>query len=85
MTKTLGQIACEAEPIENCLDVSRWGCLSPETRRVYEAMAAAVAAEVRKQCIAACEVERLEDPCKGEDEAYMRAIDHCIAAIEALK
>ena len=55
-----------------------------ETATVYACgptgMLRAIAAE-RKRCIAACEAQRITDPCKGEEEAHERAIDHCVRAI----
>ena len=44
---------------------------------------ALVRADEREKAAKLCEAERLEDPCKGEDEAYELAITHCIAAIRS--
>lgn len=76
MTKTLGEIAKEAR---NALDYAR----THENER-WEIVAAAVAAEVRKQCIAACESMLIADPCRGEEEAQNCGVDMCIAAIKDL-
>ena len=41
--------------------------------------------EVLEEAARACRAERLEDPCKGEQEAYEDAITNCINAIRSLK
>lgn len=77
--KSLGQIAFEA----SYYGAYRVWCDHPPVYRgAWERIAAAVAEE----CAKLCEAEHLIEPCKGEDEAYERAIDHCAAAIrDAIK
>ena len=75
MTKTLGEIAKEAR---NALDYAR----THEDER-WEIVAAAVAAEVRKQCIAACEERRIAGT--SLYRAHNAAIEMCVATIKGLK
>lgn len=81
MTKQLWQIAHEAV-------VGFDSSIPPDAVdqyiiSAYTRIADAVAAEVLKQCIAACDAERVKeaDPTDG---SYNTAIDHCIAAIKDL-
>lgn len=56
------------------------GCVNHTPLYTQETLEKAVIAE-REACAKVCEAERLEDPCKGEEEAHERAIDNCVAAI----
>lgn len=74
MTKTLGEIAKEAR---NALDYAR----THEGER-WEIVASAVAAEVRKQCIAACEDLRIDGT--SLYATHDCTVNMCIAAIKDL-
>lgn len=42
-------------------------------------------AAMQERCAQVCEAEHLEDPQGEPDAAYDRAVDHCAAAIRAIK
>lgn len=74
MTKTLGEIAKAAR---DAIDYMR----THENER-WEIVASAVAEEVRKQCIAACEAHLID--AATIDVAHTSAVRMCIAAIKDL-
>jgi hypothetical protein len=50
---------------------------------IFPAIKAAAYAQGREDAAKVCEAEQLLDPQDASDEGYMRAIDHCAAAIRA--